>query len=97
MKLHLYLIIIAAATSSNSFSQKDNHSVIAAVGDNSKSSTLVLEWTVGETAIETVSSSSSFYTQDLNQSSLQVQRIEGSNALKLPYYLKNVSFFLKIN
>ena len=79
MKLHLYLIIIAAATSSPSFSQKDNHSVIAAAGDISKSSTLVLEWTVGETAIETVSSSSSLYTQGFHQPSLDVQRIRSSD------------------
>ncbi len=79
MKLHLYLIIISAATSLNSFSQKDNQSVISAGGDISKSSTLVLEWTVGETAIETVSSSSSLYTQGFHQPSLEVQRTGAAN------------------
>lgn len=79
MKIYLYLIIIAAATSSNSFAQKDNHFVIAAAGEISKSSTIVLEWTVGETAIETVSSSSSLYTQGFHQPSIDVQRIGSSD------------------
>lgn len=74
MKLHFYLIVIAAGTSTDSFSQKDDHSVLAAAGDISKSATLVLEWTVGETAIETVSTSSSLYTQGFHQPSLEVKK-----------------------
>lgn len=38
MKIHLYFIFITAATSSNSFSQKDNHLVIDEAGEISKSS-----------------------------------------------------------
>ncbi|GEO11768.1 T9SS type A sorting domain-containing protein [Segetibacter aerophilus] len=74
MKLHLYLITIAAATSTNSFAQKENHSVIAAAGEVSKSSDLILEWTLGEPAVESVSTSSSLYTQGFHQPLLEVKR-----------------------
>jgi hypothetical protein len=67
MKLHLYLIIIAAATSSNSFCQHNNQSVIAIAGDISKAGNITLEWTLGEPAIETVSTTVGLLTQGFHQ------------------------------
>ncbi len=67
MKLHLYLIIIAAATSSNSFCQHNNQSVIAAAGNISKAGNITLEWTLGEPVIETVSTTLGLLTQGFHQ------------------------------
>ncbi len=57
------------------FSQEKNQSVIASAGEVSKSSTIVLEWTVGEPFIETVSSASSLYTQGFHQPVLEVHKL----------------------
>jgi hypothetical protein len=61
--------------SSFCFSQEKGSSVIAAAGGISKGGTIILEWTVGEPAVETLSSSSSLYTQGFHQPLLQVQKL----------------------
>ena len=80
MKLHLYLIIIAAATSSNSFCQHNNQSVIAVAGNISKAGNITLEWTLGEPAIETVSTTLGLLTQGFHQPLLEVQRVNNTNS-----------------
>jgi len=66
---------ICLAISLSSFGQEKNQSVIAAAGDVSKSGTIILEWTVGESAVETITSSNSIFTQGFHQPMLQVQKI----------------------
>lgn len=56
------LLVLFVGGSLSSFSQENNQSVIAAAGDVSKSPNLVLEWTLGETAVETINSGKGLYT-----------------------------------
>jgi len=57
------------------YSQEKGQSVISSAGDVSKGGGIILEWTVGEPAIETVSTSSALYTQGFHQPVLHVQKL----------------------
>ena len=78
MKLSFCCMAICLAVSLSSFGQEKNQSVIAAAGDVSKSATIILEWTVGEPAVETITSPSSILTQGFHQPLLQVQKISAT-------------------
>lgn len=60
------------------FSQEKSPSVISSAGDVSKGGGLILEWTLGEPAVETLSTSTALYTQGFHQPVLQVQKINKS-------------------
>lgn len=79
MKLYLYLITVAAATSSKTFCQHVNQSVISVAGDFSKAGNVTLEWTLGELAIESISTTSALYTQGFHQPLLEVQRLNNTS------------------
>jgi hypothetical protein len=49
-------------------SKAQDQSVLASAGDYNKNSSFSLEWTLGEFAVETISSSAKMYTQGFNQS-----------------------------
>lgn len=70
MRIKLYFLVSFACITSVSFSQ-NNQSVIASAGDVSKTSSIILEWTVGEPFTEN-SSSTSLYTQGFHQPVLQI-------------------------
>ena len=72
------LLALFIGSSISCFSQEKNQSVIASAGEVSKSSTIVLEWTVGEPLIETVSSATSLYTQGFHQPVLEVHKLVGA-------------------
>ncbi len=73
------LLVLFIGSSLSGFSQENNQAVIAAAGDVSKSSNLVLEWTLGEAVVETASSSAALYTQGFHQPLLEVQKIPAPN------------------
>ncbi|HSU51599.1 MAG TPA: hypothetical protein VLJ41_13435 [Segetibacter sp.] len=75
MKSKFYFIALSISISTPSFYQQNEQSVIATAGDISKAGDISLEWTLGERAIESVSTSSSLYTQGFHQPLLEVQRI----------------------
>jgi len=57
------------------YSQEKGQSIISSAGDVSKAAGIILEWTVGEPVIETVSTSLALYTQGFHQPILQVQKL----------------------
>jgi hypothetical protein len=79
MKSMRWYLIFLLGISLNSFAQEKTSSVIATAGDVSKSATMVLEWTVGEPAVETLFSSTALLTQGFHQPILEVQK---NNAIK---------------
>lgn len=76
MKLKLTFLLFCMGITIHSFSQQKNPSVIASAGGTSKSATIILEWTLGESFIQTVSSSTQLYTQGFHQPMLEIRRIE---------------------
>ncbi len=76
-KMGLLAFLIGASLFS--FAQEKNVSVIATAGGTSKGSNVILEWTVGEPVVETVSNGAAVYTQGFHQPILQVQRWKNEN------------------
>ncbi|MGI8633933.1 MAG: T9SS type A sorting domain-containing protein [Segetibacter sp.] len=74
------LLVLFTGTTLSGFSQEKSQWVIASGGDVSKVGNVILEWTVGEPAVETVSSSNSLYTQGFHQPQLEVKRINYANS-----------------
>ena len=66
------IIFCVAATAA---AQNSDPSVIASASGSGKTSTLLLDWTVGENAVETISSPNLMYTQGFNQPNLLVAPI----------------------
>lgn len=75
------LLTLAIVSSLSSFSQEKNQSVIASAGDISRGNNVILEWTVGEPAVETLSNESAMYTQGFHQPLLQVQKMSSDKDL----------------
>ncbi len=69
------LLVLFIGSSLSSFSQEKSQSVIASAGDISTGGNIILEWTVGEPAVETVSNSAALYTQGFHQPLLEVQKM----------------------
>jgi len=69
-----YLLPLFIVCALSSFSQGKTPSVIAAAGGTAKGANIILEWTVGEPIVETVSNTTSMYTQGFHQPVLQVQK-----------------------
>lgn len=83
--LHSCLLFLFIGSTLSGLSQQKSQSVIASAGDISKGANVILEWTLGEPAIESVSTLSSLYTQGFHQPVLDVQRANSGNTL-----IKNV-------
>jgi hypothetical protein len=75
MKLYFYFTLILVFVSVSSISQKISRSIIAPAGETSKTSFLILEWTVGESFVETNATTTGIYTQGFHQPLLEVQKI----------------------
>lgn len=73
LKLGIALLCIGGSLAC--YSQEKGPSVISPAGEVSKGGGIILEWTVGEPAIETVSTSSALYTQGFHQPVLHVQKL----------------------
>lgn len=73
------LLTLFTGISGFSFSQDKVQSVISSAGDVSKGVGIIIEWTIGEPAIETVSSSLALYTQGFHQPVLQVHKLSTDN------------------
>jgi hypothetical protein len=67
MRNKLFLIWIVACISIDANSQKLDRSVVSAAGGSSLTPKYTLDWTMGEFAIETVSSNGKMYTQGFHQ------------------------------
>ncbi|MBC7511686.1 MAG: T9SS type A sorting domain-containing protein [Ferruginibacter sp.] len=72
------IVILCVSSSSSCFAQEKSPSVISSAGDVSKGGGLILEWTLGEPAVETLSTSTALYTQGFHQPVLLVQKINKS-------------------
>ncbi len=68
------MIIASTAISVSSFSQERSPTVVAPGGGIAKGSSMSLEWTLGEVAIETVSTSKVLYTQGFHQPVLLIEK-----------------------
>lgn len=80
MKKETLLLLSGLGLSVGGFSQQLSPSVVASGGDVSRSATISLEWTLGEFAVESVSSDRSLYTQGFHQPYLQVKEIHTATA-----------------
>jgi len=69
------LLVLFIGSSLSGFSQEKSQSVIASAADISKAGNVILEWTVGEPAVETLSNSAAIYTQGFHQPLLEVQKM----------------------
>ncbi len=56
----------------STFAQNTDPSIISAASGSGKTSSLSIDWTMGEFAVETISSSSALYTQGFHQPGLVV-------------------------
>lgn len=74
MKYHLLFIIVTMGTSIVSFSQEASPTVVAAGGGTAKGTSISLDWTLGEVAIESILSPKILYTQGFHQPVLAVER-----------------------
>ena len=83
MSIKLCAVVFASLMSLHSFSQQKNQSVMASAGGISSGKSLVLEWTVGESVVETVKTPFILYTQGFHQPYLEIittnNKIKGSN------------------
>lgn len=67
MRRQCILILIIVSTCIKVNAQNNSPSVIASAGGIAKATTLTLEWTMGEYAVETLVSGDKMYTQGFNQ------------------------------
>lgn len=71
-----FLIIPFLIISTFCFSQELSHSVIAAQGDFDQIENMTLEWTLGESFIETAVTTNRIYTQGFHQPFLTATRLD---------------------
>lgn len=71
MSIKLCVLSLGIALSLESYSQNIDHSVLAVAGEVSTGKSVVLEWTLGESFVETVQSPFALYTQGFHQSFIE--------------------------
>lgn len=91
MKFYIVFTIANIGLSILSFSQETSPAVVAAGGGTAKTSTLILDWTLGELAIESIRSPKALYTQGFHQPVLVVEQIKDKTDLPVKNY--NVSVY----
>lgn len=69
--------------SNYTFCQKLSPEIISSAGDISKTASVSLEWTLGETVIESSKTANKYYTQGFHQSFLKVTSIFPANSESL--------------
>jgi len=62
-----FLVVICLCLSFNALAQSSDPSIISAGGGSDKISTMSLDWTIGEYAVETITSTTKMYTQGFHQ------------------------------
>ena len=80
-----FLIIPFLIISTFSFSQDLSRNIIAAQGDFSQIESMTLEWTLGESFIETAITNNSMFTQGFQQSFLTTARLNTETQVKNPF------------
>ena len=80
-----FLIVPFLIISTFSFSQDLSRNVIAAQGDFSQNENMTLEWTLGESFIETAITNNSMFTQGFQQSFLTTARLNTETQVKNPF------------
>jgi hypothetical protein len=67
MRNRLFLLLSVICLSFSAYAQKVERSIISAAGGSSLTPKYTLDWTMGEFAIETISSNGKMYTQGFHQ------------------------------
>lgn len=67
MRKNLLVLFCLICVSLNARSQSPDPSIISSAGGSGKTSTISLDWTMGEYAVETISSAGEMYTQGFHQ------------------------------
>lgn len=75
LKFCLLFCFLSILISNHVFCQKLSPEVISSAGNISKSSSVSLEWTLGETVIESSKSENKHYTQGFHQTFLKVMNV----------------------
>ena len=77
IRANFYLLLFALSIfiSNDTFCQKLSPEVISSAGDISKTASVSLEWTLGETIIESSKTANKYYTQGFHQTYLKVTSI----------------------
>ena len=79
----LLTCLLSVFISNHTFSQKLSPEVISSAGNISKSSSVSLEWTLGETVVESSKSDGKHYTQGFHQAYLKVTTVLPANNTSL--------------
>jgi hypothetical protein len=77
MKKTVLLLFVLLSVSSVGFAQRLSPSVIAVGGGTVRTQTMTLDWTLGESFVETATTPTRLYTQGFHQPSLQVSEQPG--------------------
>lgn len=83
MKKTVALLVGSLSLSSVGIAQRLSPSVLAASGGTARTQTMTLDWTLGESVVETAATSDRLYTQGFHQPMLQVTEqpnLTGSDA-----------------
>jgi hypothetical protein len=62
-----FLVLLCLCISFSAMSQSPDPSIISAGGGSDKTSAISLDWTIGEYAVETITSATKMYTQGFHQ------------------------------
>lgn len=84
MKRKLLVFFIVSLIGYGGYSQTLSPSVIAAEGGTSKGESIQLEWTLGEAAVQTISSPDGVITEGFHQPSLIVEPLEPERHVPTP-------------
>lgn len=76
MKLYFVLLVLSFGLLTSLAGQDISPSVISPNGGTAKNSIMILEWTIGEVAVETIRSGDKMYTEGYHQPSIRVEPYE---------------------
>ena len=100
MKKALWFTLYGVGLSSAALAQQMSPSVIAAAGGSTRTQTMDLEWTLGESVVETGQTASQIFTQGFHQPMLQVteqtSRVAGSEPGRFTIAPNPVTAFLTV-
>jgi len=78
-----FLVLSGLAISSGGLAQQLSPSVVATAGGVARAQTMTLEWTLGESVVETHQATDRLYTQGFHQPTLHVtEQLVGSDAVQ---------------
>lgn len=101
MKKTLLLLFGSLAVASGGMAQRLSPSVVAVSGGTARTQTMTLDWTLGESVVETATTPGRLYTQGFHQPSLQVREQPGLTGADAGYQFtiapNPVASYLKID